>query len=90
MSIIVSSQPKGVIMTAINANELLNQVEWMPTDLKTQLIDKLLLSLNPIQNDVETLWKNEIDKRVETLANGETTLVSGEEVFRKIKNRLEA
>lgn len=77
-------------MTAINANELLNQVEWMPTDLKTQLIDKLLLSLNPIQNDVETLWKNEIDKRVETLANGETTLVSGEEVFRKIKNRLEA
>ncbi len=28
-------------MTAINANELLNQVEWMPTDLKTQLIDKL-------------------------------------------------
>lgn len=77
-------------MTAVNANELLNQVEWMPTDLKTQLIDKLLLSLNPIQNDVETLWKNEIDKRVETLANGETALVSGEEVFRKIKNRLEA
>ncbi|MDD5210866.1 MAG: addiction module protein [Sulfuricurvum sp.] len=77
-------------MTALNANELLNQVEWMPIDLKTKLIDKLLLSLNPIQNDVETLWKNEVDKRVTSIAEGATTLVSGEEVFRKIKNRLEA
>ena len=77
-------------MTALNANELLNQVEWMPIDLKTKLIDKLLLSLNPIQNDVETLWKNEIDKRVTSITDGSTTLISGEEVFRKIKNRLEA
>lgn len=77
-------------MTALNANELLNQVEWMPIDLKTKLIDKLLLSLNPIQNDAETLWKNEIDKRVTSITDGSTTLISGEEVFRKIKNRLEA
>lgn len=77
-------------MTALNANELLNQVQWMPIDLKTKLIDKLLLSLNPIQNDVETLWKNEIDKRVTSITDGSTTLISGEEVFRKIKNRLEA
>lgn len=76
-------------MTALNANELLNQVEWMPIDLKTRLIDKLLLSLNPIQNDVEALWKNEIDKRVTSITDGSTTLVGGEEVFRKIKNRLE-
>ena len=77
-------------MTALNANELLNQVEWMPIDLKTKLIDKLLLSLNPIQNDVEALWKNEIDKRVTSIIDGATTLVSGEEVFRKIKDRFEA
>ena len=75
-------------MVAIDTNQLLSQVDFMPIDLKTKLIDKLLSSLNPHSEIIEELWKQEIDTRVKAIESGEATLINGDEVFQKIRERL--
>ena len=74
-------------MIALNANQLLNEVESMPIDLKTKLIDKLLQSLSPRSESIEALWKQEIDKRSDAIESGKVSLVDGDEVFLKIQKR---
>jgi putative addiction module component (TIGR02574 family) len=76
-------------MVALNTHQLLAEVDSMPIDLKTKLIEKLLSSLNPSPNDVETLWKQEIDSRVASIEKGAVNLIDGNDVFRKIKARFE-
>ena len=74
-------------MLALNAKQLLAEVESLPLDLKTKLIDKLLSSLNPSQTNVDALWKEEIEKRVDDIKAGNVDLIDGKEVFRKIRDR---
>ena len=75
-------------MHAFNANELLAEVDSMPIDLKTRLIEKLLGSLNPTQPSIDDLWKEEIESRLAEIDSGKVDLVDGNEVFRKIQKRL--
>lgn len=74
-------------MIALNANQLLAEVDSMPLDLKTKLIDKLLRSLTPHPKNIDALWKQEIDKRVDAIESGNVSLVDGNEVFQKIQKR---
>jgi putative addiction module component (TIGR02574 family) len=74
-------------MVAIDTNQLFSEIELLPVDMKTKLIDKLLSSLNPIKTDTETLWKREIDSRVNAIENGDVSLVDAETVFQKIKDK---
>ena len=74
-------------MIALNANQLLAEVDSMPLDLKTKLIDKLLHSLTPHVESIDALWKQEIDQRVNAIESGEVTLIDGNEVFQKIQKR---
>jgi len=74
-------------MIALNANQLLAEVDSMPLDLKTKLIDKLLRSLTPHSETIDTLWKQEIDKRTDAIEPGTVSLVNRNEVFQKIQKR---
>ena len=74
-------------MIALNANQLLAEVDSLPIDLKTKLIDKLLRSLTPNSESIDTLWKQEVDKRVNAIESGQVSLIDGNEVFRKIQER---
>jgi putative addiction module component (TIGR02574 family) len=76
-------------MIALNTHQLLAEVDSMPIDLKTKLVEKLLNSLNPLHQDVEALWKQEIDSRVASIEKGAVNLIDGNDVFRKIKARFE-
>jgi len=72
----------------IKADEILSMAESLPLDLKTQLIDRLLESLNPSPQEIEALWAEEAEKRVEDIKTGKVKPVSGESVFREIQERL--
>ena len=76
-------------MLAINTNQLLSEVDSLPLDLKTKLIDKLLSSLNPTEDSVERLWKKEIDSRINSIESEEIDLIDGDTVFQKIKNKFQ-
>jgi putative addiction module component (TIGR02574 family) len=72
----------------INANELMSAAESLPLELKTELIEKLLSSLNPSQKEIDKLWAEEAEKRVEELRTGKVKAIPGEDVFREIREKL--
>jgi len=57
-------------------------------DIRTQLVDKLLQSLHPIKKEIDKLWAEEAEKRVEEIRSGKVIKIPGEEVFNKIRKRL--
>ncbi len=71
-------------MAALTQKQLFDEIETLPLELKTKMIDKLLISISPIKKSIDELWVEEALKRKEQIDSGEVTLVDGEEVFRKI------
>ena len=78
---------EGVSMLAMNQEELFKNIEVLPIELKTKLVDMLLSSLNPITDSVDKAWIKEVNRRKDELETGKVTAVGGEEVFRKIQQR---
>ena len=71
-------------MIAFTQQQLFDEVQTLPIELKTKMIDALLTSINPIKKSIDTLWTEEAQKRKEQIESGEITLVDGEEVFKKL------
>ena len=74
-------------MTALTQQQLFDEIETLPIELKTKMIDTLLTSINPVKKSIDTLWIQEVKKRKTQIDSGEVTLVDGEEVFRKIASK---
>ena len=55
---------------------------------RAKIIEELLRSLNPARQDIDELWAREAEKRVQEIKAGKVETVSGEEVFKRIKDRL--
>lgn len=70
-----------------NTDELLNEAMALPVELRAQLADALLKSLNPAQPEIDELWAAEAEKRVAEIEAGDAKLIPGEEVFRKLHAR---
>ena len=75
-------------MTALKKEQLFDEIDVLPIDLKTKIVDKILNSINPIDKSIDDLWIKEVNKRKDEIESSKVTLVSGDEVFRKIANRL--
>ena len=70
-------------------DDLLREVLSLPSDQRTFFIDRLIESLNVAQRpEIDALWEEEIDRRVEEIRSGKVKLVDGEEVFSEIRKRL--
>lgn len=76
-------------MTALNAEQFLSEVDSFPIDIKTKLVDKLLYSLHPISDEIDALWRDEIELRVDEIKTGKVTLVDGEEVFARVRGKFQ-
>ncbi len=50
---------------------------------KLQLVEKILSSLNPIDKNIENIWANEAEDRVEAYEKGLLSTVSAKDVFAK-------
>ena len=75
-------------MTALKQEQLFDEIDVLPIDLKTKIVDKILNSINPIDKSIDDLWIKEVNKRKVEIESSKVTLVSGDEVFKKIANRL--
>jgi len=74
---------------ATKTEELFSMVESLPVDIKTQLVEKILNSLNPSQKEIDALWVKEVERRVKDIRSGKVKTIPGEEVFREIKKRFD-
>ncbi|MGE5527845.1 MAG: addiction module protein [Patescibacteria group bacterium] len=60
----------------------------LPVDTRVVLIERLQAGLNlPIPDDIDRLWREEVERRVAQVERGEVELIPGEEVFAKIRER---
>lgn len=74
---------------ATKTDELFSRVESLPVDIKTQLVEKILNSLNPSQKEIDALWVKEVERRVKDIRTGKVKTIPGEEIFREIKKRFD-
>lgn len=75
-------------MTALTQQQLFDEVETLPIELKTKMIDTLLASISPIKKSIDDLWIDEVIKRKKQIDSGEVTPIDGEEVFKKLHLKL--
>lgn len=72
----------------MTADELMSVAESLPLELRTELIERLLSSLNPSRKEIDGLWAEEAERRVRDLKTGKVKAIPGEDVFRDIRERL--
>lgn len=72
----------------IRTEELFDEAISLPVETRTLLVDKLLQSLNPTQTEIDKLWAKEAEKRVDEIRKGKVKTIPGDQVFRKIRDRL--
>ena len=71
-------------MVALRQQQLFDEIDILPIDLKTKIVDKILNSINPKNKSIDDLWIQEVNKRKNDIETNNTTLVDGEDVFKKI------
>lgn len=67
--------------------DLIEMAESLPIDEKAMLVDRLLDSMYPRQEEIDELWKIEAERRVEEVRSGKVQTIPGETVFEEIRNR---
>lgn len=72
----------------LKTDDLIAEAVSLPVEIRMQLVDKLLQSLNPARKEIDEAWAEEAEKRVEEIKSGRVKTISGKEVFKKIRNRL--
>jgi len=72
---------KRITMSVVE--EIFLDVSSLKSLDKLQLVEKILTSLNPIDKNIETIWANEAEDRLEAYDQGLLSTVSAKDVFEK-------
>ena len=75
-------------MTTV-ADKLADQILSLPCEDRVYLVDRLLQSLNaPSRKEIDQLWAEEADRRIDELDSGKVQAIPGEKVFVEIRERI--
>ena len=70
---------------ATTNDRVIEEALSLPADVRLNLVEKLLTSLNlPIDEEIDRLWAEEAERRVSQIEEGKTKLLPGDEVFTRI------
>ena len=62
----------------------------LPIDMRTELVDLLLQSLNaPIHDVIEQAWIKEAHRRIEEINSGKVKSIPSEQVYNEIHKRFQ-
>lgn len=75
-------------MIALKQEQLFDEIDILPIDLKTKIVDKILASITPTNTSIDALWIKEVNKRKIDIETNKVSLIDGDEVFKKISQRL--
>jgi putative addiction module component (TIGR02574 family) len=74
----------------LKTKELFDEAISLPIEIRMQLVEKLLRSLNPTQKEIDKLWAKEAERRIEEIKSCKVKTIPGEKVFKRIRDRLNA
>lgn len=69
--------------------DLIDEASALPVDERALVVESLLKSLNPIEASIDEKWTEVAESRLGELDSGKVNPVPGDEVFRKIRSRLQ-
>ena len=73
----------------ILTEKIFEQALDLPVEDRLVLIDKLLQSTNlPFKEEIDQAWVKEVEFRSQAIESGKAKLIPGEDVFKKIRERL--
>ncbi len=75
-------------MLTLKQEQLFEEIDILPIELKTKIVDKIFASITPLNKDIDALWIEETNKRKNEIESNSISLVDGDEVFQKITKRL--
>ncbi|MGB5965656.1 MAG: addiction module protein [Sulfurimonadaceae bacterium] len=75
-------------MLALKQEQLFDEIDILPIDLKTKIVDKISASITPSNSAIDELWIKEVNQRKKDIETNQVSLVNGDEVFKKISKRL--
>lgn len=70
------------------AEKFIKEALMLPLEERAELVDKLLQSLNvPTQTDVNRLWMEEVEQRIQDYDSKKVESLDGENVIKEIRNK---
>ena len=75
-------------MLALKQEQLFDEIDILPIDLKTKMVDKILASITPSNTSIDKLWIKEVKQRKADVESNKVSLIDGNEVFKRISKRL--
>ena len=75
-------------MLALKQEQLFEEIDILPIDLKTKIVDKILASITPTNSAIDSLWIKEVNERKNEIETHQVSLIDGDEVFKKISQRI--
>jgi len=75
-------------MLALKQEQLFEEIDILPIDLKTKIVDKILASITPSNVTIDSLWIKEVNQRKNQIEINQVSLIDGDKVFKKISQRL--
>lgn len=71
----------------MNTTALLTEAASLPLEDRVRLVDSLLQTLNPIDDEATTAWLAVARRRLGEVDSGKVAPIAGEAVFEKIGRR---
>ena len=70
---------------AVNSQEILKEALTLPFEERAALVDDLLASLDQPDEEIDILWRKEVDDRIAAYKAGKMKVVSLDEVLSKYR-----
>jgi putative addiction module component (TIGR02574 family) len=71
------------------AEQVMSEVLALPPDQRAILADRLLESLDsPQREEIDRLWAEEAERRVQEIKTGKVKPIPGEEVFQNLRKKV--
>ncbi len=71
----------------VQQTEVMDMVDHLPIDMKLELIDHLLESISPSNEEIDDAWMEEVERRIDEVESGEVKLIPLEEVRARLGKR---
>ena len=71
----------------LTTKEIIDEISLLPVEERAIIIDSLLKTLNPIEQDIEKEWIKEAKKRLNDIKASKIKTIDGDTVFKKVFER---
>ena len=71
------------------SNEIIDAAMSLPPEVRAQIAEQLLDSLDPERAEIDAAWSIEIESRIQEIEDGRVELIPHEQVMEQARRRLQ-